>query len=84
MTEKELAEKICNECAKSIVDELGTWTMGGASLGEEYARRCYRKGGYDVREVSKRQAALAHWVVSVGYSNDEEFQVIMSDHIQNC
>lgn len=84
MNERDLAEKICNECAKSIVDELGVWALGGLSLGEEYAKRQYRKKDYDVIEVSRREMALRHWVSVVGYGKDGEFQIVMSNYIQNC
>lgn len=82
--EKMLAERICNQCAKSIVDELGGYTLGGISLGEEYAKRCYREGVHDIIEVSRREMALRHWVSAVGYGNNGEFEIFISNYIQNC
>lgn len=84
MTERDLAEKICNECAKRIVDEQGGYTLGGISLGEEYVKHYYEEGGHDVIEVSRREMALRHWVLAVGYNNDGTFAVVMADSIQNC
>ena len=84
MTERDLAEKVCNECAKAIVDEQGGISMGGISLAEAYAKREYRKGSYDVMQIGLVSQALRHWVSAVGYADNGEFQIVMSNYIQNC
>ena len=84
MTERDLAERLCRECAKSIVDELGGYSIGGITLGEEYAKKAHKEGVKDVLLVSQHKMALRHWVSAVGYGKDGEFQIIMSNYIQNC
>ena len=84
MTERELAERICEKYAKKIVDANDGFSLGGISLGEEYAQMMYREGGHDVMQVSQHEMALRHWVSAVGYGKDGEFQIIMSNYIQNC
>lgn len=84
MNERDLAEKVCNECAQAIVDEQGGISMGGISLGQEYAQREYRKDNCDPVKIWKVEQALRHWVWAVGYADNGEFQIIMSNYIQNC
>ena len=85
MNEKELAYKIANAVAKSIVDECGGITLSGAQLANKYAERCYEKG--DVEEIMSvvfKSMALTHWVACVGYDKQCEFKIIMNTSIQNC
>ena len=84
MTERELAERICEKYAKKIVDANGGDTFGGIMLGYEYARMMYREGGHDVMQVSQHEMALRHWVSAVGYGKNGEFLIIISNNIQNC
>jgi hypothetical protein len=84
MTEKELAENICRVHAQDIVDAEGGVTLGGITLGEKYAERLYRAGGYDPVEVSKYEMALRHWVDAAGYGKDGKFVCVMATSIRNC
>ena len=84
MTERELAERICEKYAKKIVDANDGFSLGGISLGEEYEKIMYCEGGHDVMEVLRCEMALRHWVSAVGYGKDGKFQIIMSNYIQNC
>ena len=84
MTERELAENICKVAARNIVDDNGGSTMGGIELGERYASRLYKAGGFNVMEVEEYQQALRHWVEAVGYNDKGEFEIVLSSHIINC
>ena len=84
MNEKDLAERICEKYAQRIVDENEGFSLGGISLGEEYAKMMYREGGHDVMQISQHEMALRHWVAAVGYAEVGKFQIIMSNYIQNC
>ncbi len=84
MEERQLAENICRVAARNIVDDNGGTTMGGIELSEKYAERLYKAGGYDPIEVSNLSQALRHWVDAVGYDKDGKFQIVISNHIQNC
>lgn len=84
MTEKELAYNICRVSAQSIVDANGGVSMGGILLSDAYAQRRYNAGDNDVMDISECQMALCHWVSAVGYNNDNKFEIVMSNYIQNC
>lgn len=84
MTERDLAQNICRVMAQSIVDDNGGISMGGISLGEAYAQRRYKSGDTDVMDIAECQQALCHWVEAVGYNSDGKFEIIISNHIQNC
>lgn len=79
--EKELARKVCTTFAKEIVDSLGGVTLGGVRLAEEYFKKY---GSVDFDESYKRQIAIRHWVEAAGYGISGEFEVLYSNHIQNC
>jgi len=82
-TERNLAQSICNVFAQKIVDENDGYSLGGISLGEKLFEKLSRKGGYRLEELSEWQMACRHWVSAVGYDNGE-FQVVLSNYIQNC
>lgn len=79
--ERELAKKVCDTFAKEIVDSLGGVTLGGITLAEEYFKKF---GQVDFEESYKRQIAIRHWVQAAGYGVSGEFEVLYSNHINNC
>ena len=85
MNEKELANKIANRVAKSIVDECGGITLGGSTLADKYAERCYKEcNGEDIMAITFKSMAISHWVACAGYNRKGEFQIIMNKSIKNC
>lgn len=78
MTERELAENICRCHARTIVDEAGGITLGGADLAERYAAMWH---GFDTADFEQ---ALRHWVEAAGYDREGKFKYIISNHILNC
>ncbi len=84
MTERQLVENICRVHARSIVDDLGGITVGGITLGEEYAKKLHKAGGMDAREVGEIEMALRHWVDAAGYDKDGKFVYVMASSIRNC
>ena len=83
MSDRGLAQSICNVFAQSICDENNKMTLGGISLGEKLFEKLSRKGGYRPEELGEWEMACRHWVKAVGY-HDGIFVVMLSDYIQNC
>lgn len=78
MTERELAENICRCHARTIVDEAGGITLGGAALADRYAAMWH---GFKTTDCEQ---ALRHWVEAAGYDKEGNFKYIISNHILNC
>ena len=78
MTERELAERICECHARTIVDEAAGVTLGGIALAERYAAMWH---GFNTTDC---EMALRHWVEAAGYDRDGNFKYIISNHILNC
>ena len=84
MEEKRIAYRIARTIAHYFVNANGGITIDGATLCDMYADYLYRKGCDDVMRIEKLTLPLRHWVSAVGYDKDGEFQIVMSDSIQNC
>ena len=82
VTERELAHALCAMHAHTLVDEAGEITIGGATLGDLYFQKFC--GSMNIMRLSAHADALRHWVAAAGYNEDNEFEYIISNTIQNC
>lgn len=85
MTERELAKAIASSgMAKRIVDDLGGVTIGGETMAEKYMEMMYKSCPNRLMEIHRNAMALRHWIDAAGYSPNGDFEIIVSNTIQNC
>lgn len=78
-SERAVAEWVCNNYVKAIIDEHYGLTMGGLTLAERLMEKWHVQPPVSV-SASVAADAVRHWVIAAGYDSNEEYTYRLSKH----